>query len=330
MTLQKDIQDDPKYQKVLDHGFVGLVDYMGSDSDIVSAARVSYGDGTKSVREDRGLIRYLVRNQHTSPLEMCEIKLHLKMPIFVMRQLVRHRTSSLNEYSARYSELTDEMYVPEVENILPQSVSNKQGRDGQLSTDDAEAAQLLISRSTQQSYQAYQKLLNNQVATPGNSLNKFLIKMTNSENSLKFSEDFPEQGIAREIARTVMPVAGYTEVYWKQNLHNLFRMLRLRDDSHAQWEIQQYAQAIYQLIKPLFPLACEAYEDYIKNAKLLSDMEGNLLTTLINCSNTNNISFGEAYQHLVLKAGGETQLLEIHRMSKRELLDFKKNFNIQA
>jgi len=312
MTLQKDVQNNERYVPVLDHGFVGLVDHMGDDAAIVSAARVSYGDGTKSVREDRGLIRYLVRHKHTSPLEMCEVKLHLKLPIFVMRQLVRHRTSSLNEYSGRYSVLTDEMYVPEVANILPQSKMNKQGRDGILSDSDAETAQQIIQRATSHSHAIYKALLNEA-----------------PEDSYKeFSDEFPEEGVARELARIVMPVAGYTELYWKQNLHNLFHMLKLREDSHAQWEIQEFARAIYKLIKPLYPAACEAYEDYIRDSKSLSGMEVTLMQEVINTSNTLKMSFGEAYENIVSQFTKESEFLDHFRMSKRELIEFKQSFNL--
>jgi thymidylate synthase (FAD) len=315
MTLQSEVQSDDRYVPVLDHGFVGLVDHMGDDAAIVSAARVSYGDGTKSVREDRGLIRYLVRHKHTSPLEMCEVKLHLKLPIFVMRQLVRHRTSSLNEYSGRYSVLTDEMYVPDRANILPQSKINKQGRAGQLNAQDAETAQQLIMNSVANSYDAYKALLGD---TAEGSL---------SDEEL-WSSEFPEDGVAREIARITMPVAGYTELYWKQDLHNLFHMLRLREDSHAQWEIQEYARAIYKLVKPLYPAACEAYEDYIRDSKTFSGMEVELLQTLITRSNEFDLSFQEAYDHIQAQYETDAELMEHFRMSKRELQEFKTQFKL--
>lgn len=307
MTLQREVENDPKYKKVLDHGFVGLVDHMGNDNAIVQAARVSYGLGTKSVNEDRGLIRYLVRHKHTSPLEMCEVKLHIKLPIFVMRQLVRHRTSSLNEYSARYSVLTDEMYIPNIENIKPQSKTNKQGRAGDLVQSDAEAVQELIGKATNYSYRVYQTLLNEH-----EDVNEY------------FSEEFPAQGVARELARTVMPVAGYTELYWKQNLHNLFHMLKLRDDSHAQWEIQEFARAIYELVKPLFPIACEAYEDYIKNSATLSRMDQELLHEVISRSNELNVSFEQAYTGLRDQFESEKELAIKFGMSERELREFKE------
>lgn len=319
MTLQTDVRDNERYVPVLDHGFVGLVDHMGDDAAIVNAARVSYGNGTKSVREDRGLIRYLVRHKHTSPLEMCEVKLHLKLPIFVMRQLVRHRTSSLNEYSGRYSVLTDEMYVPETQNILPQSKMNKQGRDGTLSAADAAYAQKLIKDSTDHSFRVYQTLLNDP-STHGSD------EMAGMGD--QFSELFPEEGVAREIARITMPVAGYTELYWKQNLHNLFHMLKLREDSHAQWEIQEFARAIYALIKPLYPAACEAYEDYIRDSKTLSGMEVELMQALVTRSNEFDLSFNESYDHIQSQFASEAEFLEHFRMSKRELVEFKATFKL--
>lgn len=309
MTTWNDVKDNPNFIKVLDHGFVGLIDHMGNDQAIVQAARCSYGTGTKSVREDRGLIRYLVKHKHTSPLEMCEVKLMIKLPIFVMRQLVRHRTSSLNEYSARYSVLTDEMYIPQLENIKPQSKTNKQGRAGELSEHDATHAQALIAQSTKDSFKVYQQLLG-------------------EEPYVGFSEEFPEEGIARELARTVMPVAGYTELYWKQNLHNLFHMLKLREDSHAQWEIQEFARAIYKLIKPIYPAACEAFEDYIRDAKTLSGMEVELLQALITRSNEFDLSFAEAFDHIQAQFETETELLDHFRMSKRELGEFKTTFKL--
>lgn len=310
MTLQSDVAGNDRYVPVLDHGFVGLVDTMGDDAAIVSAARVSYGNGTKSVREDRGLIRYLVRHKHTSPLEMCEVKLHLKLPIFVMRQLVRHRTSSLNEYSGRYSVLTDEMYIPNLENIQPQSTLNKQGRGGVMEASDQLAAQKLIRKATEDSYTIYKNLLGEGTL----------------EEHFGFSDEY--EGMTRELARSVMPVAGYTELYWKQNLHNLFHMLKLREDSHAQWEIQEFARAIYKLIKPIFPAACEAYEDYIRDSKTFSGMEVELLQALVTRSNEFDLSFSEAYDHIQAQFDTEAEFLDHFRMSKRELTEFKTTFKL--
>ena len=258
MTLRSEIdfQTDKKYVPVLDHGFVGLVDYMGSDDDIVKAARVSYGEGTKKVQGDRGLIRYLMRHEHTTPFEMCEVKFHIKLPIFVMRQLVRHRTASMNEYSARYSVITDEFYLPEAENIKPQSLTNKQGRDGEL---DSIVTSHTIDDMRQVwdfSYEIYERFLG----------------------------DF---NVARETARSILPVGGYTECYWKANLKNFLHMARLRMDSHAQWEIQEFARAMYELARPLFPLACEAFEDYAVNSVKISHQEFELLKQ---CVDTTKLS----------------------------------------
>jgi thymidylate synthase (FAD) len=326
MTLQSEVKGDNRYVPVLDHGFVGLIDHMGDDAAIVSAARVSYGDGTKSVREDRGLIRYLVRHKHTSPLEMAEVKLHLKLPIFVMRQLVRHRTSSLNEYSGRYSVLTNEMYVPELENILPQSQMNKQGRAGLLSEEDAIQAQRVIKSSCENSYGSYQTLLNQD----SNGVQEVTlwdkVKKVFGGSEKTFSPDFPQDGVARELARITMPVAGYTELYWKQNLHNLFHMLKLRGDPHAQWEIQEFARAIYALVKPLYPAACEAYEDYIRDAKTLSGME--LMRALVTRSNEFDLSFSEAFDHIQAQFTTEEEFLNRFRMSKRELIEFKNTLKL--
>lgn len=324
MTIQSEILNDPNFVPVLDHGFVGLVDSTGSDDKICRAARVSYGAGTKTVRENRGLIRYLMRHKHTSPFEMADVTLHIKLPIFVMRQLVRHRTSSLNEYSARYSVLTDEMYIPKVENLLPQSTVNKQGRGGGLDPADAKLAQDLIRVSTEESYAVYQTLIND-AAWQAES-DDALALADEEGNEYGFSDSYP--GLTRELARAVMPVAGYTELYWKQNLHNLFHMLKLREDPHAQWEIQEFARAIYKLVQPLFPAACEAYEDYMRNAVSFSGMEKDLLQDVIKASNDGHCSFDFALGSIIGKHGGETEMLEHYRLSKRELAEFKSNLGL--
>ena len=199
-------------KKVHEHGFVRLVDIMGSDGDIADAARVSYGKGTRAVSDNRNLIRYLVRHKHTSPLEMASVKFHLKLPIFVMRQLVRHRTAKLNEYSGRYSVMSDDCYVPEPEYIQPQSMSNKQGRAGELSDGWKRKYKTIISDITTKAIIAYELLLGNKTIEHG--------------------------GLTRELARTVLPVSNYTECYWKIDLHNFFHFCKLRMDSHAQQEIQ--------------------------------------------------------------------------------------------
>ncbi|RYE93068.1 MAG: FAD-dependent thymidylate synthase, partial [Oxalobacteraceae bacterium] len=277
MTKQLEILHDPKYISVLDQGFVGLVDHMGSDADIVSAARVSYGDGTKSVNQDRGLIRYLVSHRHTSPIEMAEVKLHIKMPIFIMRQWVRHRTASLNEYSGRYSIMSDEFYRPGSEALAPQSQVNNQGRAGSFTDKELEGVQTLMGAAFDTAYHAYSTLV-----TPATELEQprdaFLDPYDPSDYGY-FDDSYP--GLARELARTVMPVANYTELYWKQDLHNLLHLIKLRRDSHAQKEIQAYAEAVYTLIKPLFPLTIEAWEDYVWYGTNLSRMDGELLQTLL-------------------------------------------------
>lgn len=221
-------------RKVLDKGFVRVVDYMGSDARIVQAARVSYGEGTKTFRENRTLIRYLLRNAHTSPFEQVVFTFHVKMPIFVARQWVRHRTARLNEISARYSEMKNEFYMPEPEDINLQSDENKQGRcvsSPQLSSDVQKKVCDMFANGQAQSYKDYSALL--------------------------------EENIARELARITLPTALYTEMYWQIDLHNLFHFLKLRMDAHAQKEIQSYADVLFALVKEICPLACEAFEDYV-------------------------------------------------------------------
>jgi thymidylate synthase (FAD) len=257
MTNQEQIINDPRYIPIYEHGFVGLIETMGSDSAICQAARVSYGTGTKSVSDDRNLIRYLVRHKHTSPLEMAEVKFHVKLPIFVMRQLVRHRTANLNEYSARYSVLSDEFYVPTDAYLAPQSTTNKQGRAGELRPHEKVTIKTVLKMVNTMAYRAY----------------SFLLGET-KEPLVGFGElgeDFP--GLSRELARTIMPVSNYTECFWKCDLHNFFHFCRLRMDSHAQQEIQDFAKAMYDLAKPHFPEAAQAFEDYIFNSKTLSAMD---------------------------------------------------------
>ena len=226
---------------VLNHGFVRVVDYMGGDDAVVQAARVSYGSGTKSVRDDRALIRYLLRHKHTTPFEMAEIKLHVKLPIFVARQWIRHRTASVNEYSARYSILDREYYVPSAKSVAAQSKSNRQGRGKELA--DAERADVIrtIVRESESAYQNYLTLLN-----------------LDDKGSVADPSKF---GVARELARSVLPVGFYTQWYWKTDLHNLLHFLELRTDEHAQWEIRQYALKIAEIVKIWVPHTYEAFED---------------------------------------------------------------------
>ena len=223
-----------KAHDVLDHGFVRVIDYMGDDSAIVQAARVSYGAGTKHVSNDEGLIRYLMRHWHSTPFEMCEIKLHVKLPVFVAQQWIRHRTANVNEYSARYSILDREFYIPAPEQLAAQSTVNNQGRGAVL--EGAEAARVLEMLKTDagRAYDHYEAML---------------------------SQD-GQQGLARELARMNLPANIYTQWYWKVDLHNLFHFLRLRADSHAQYEIRVYADAIAAMVKDWVPAAYSAFEDY--------------------------------------------------------------------
>ncbi len=228
--------------EVLDHGFIRVIDYMGDDSAIVQAARVSYGAGTKHVQNDDGLIRYLMRHWHSTPFEMCEVKLHVKLPVFVARQWIRHRTANVNEYSARYSILDREFYIPEPAQLAAQSVVNNQGR-GEVLT-GAESARVLeiLKRDAAQCYDDYESML---------------------------SQD-GQQGLARELARMNLPMNIYTQWYWKTDLHNLFHFLRLRADAHAQYEIRVYAEAIAACVKDWVPLAFAAFEDYRMGGVTLS------------------------------------------------------------
>jgi thymidylate synthase (FAD) len=255
MTPQAQVSQNPAYITLHTAGFVGLVDHMGDDAAIADAARVSYGAGTKSVSDNRNLLRYLVRHKHTSPLEMAEVKFHIKLPIFVMRQLVRHRTANLNEYSGRYSEMSDEFYIPADDYLQPQSTTNKQGRAGTINDGIKKKITNLMQIIYSHAYSTYKTLLGD-IPQP---------------LELEDGEEYP--GLSRELSRIVLPVSNYTEMYWKIDLHNLSGFLRLRMDSHAQKEIRDYADAIYKLIKPLFPLACEAFEDYIFNSVTLSKMD---------------------------------------------------------
>jgi thymidylate synthase (FAD) len=226
---------------VLDHGFIRVVDYMGNDDAIVQAARVSYGKGTKKINEDRGLIRYLMKHSHTTPFEMCEIKLHIKMPIFVARQWIRHRTANVNEYSARYSVLDKEFYIPDVHNMCAQSIINNQGRGDLLPQNQAQHMMDLFKRDATQCYDTYEYML---------------------------SQD---PSIARELARMNLPLNFYTQWYWKIDLHNLLHFCALRADSHAQYEIRVYADILlHQIIKNWVPLTYEAFCDYKMGAFSLS------------------------------------------------------------
>lgn len=294
-----DFEKDKNYVKYLDHGFVGLIDTMGSDEAIVQAARVSYGSGTKGTRDDRALIRYLVKHRHTSPLEMCEVKFHLKMPIFVMRQHVRHRTANLNEYSGRYSVMSDEFYVPDKENLKPQSSINKQGREGKLISIEESMCHNTIKRIGRTNYNDYKSLLGE-----------------NPEDNYNIEE---RQGLSRELARVVLPLNNYTELYWKIDLNNFFHYVKLRADYHAQWEIQELARAMYDLIKDKFPLSCEAYEDFIESAHTASRMEINLLKRIIDKKKWNDLLEDLRSEEIIAKKYG---------ISKRDLKEFIKQWSL--
>ena len=236
---------------VLDHGFIRVVDYMGDDSSIVQAARVSYGRGTKKSLQDKGLINYLMRHRHTTPFEMCDIKFHIKLPIFIARQWIRHRTASVNEYSARYSILSNEFYVPERVNLSAQSKINKQGRsDDELPDDVADKVLALIKDDSEKCYRHYVKMMNED--DQGNIID---------ENTV---------GITRELARMNLTLNHYTEWYWKINLHNLLHFLALRADSHAQYEIRVYAQAMLDVVKAWVPYAFEAFVEHSMNGTNIS------------------------------------------------------------
>ncbi len=288
MANQEEVKDDPKYRVLLDHGFVGIVDHMGDDAAIVQSARVSYGKGTKSVRDDRNLIRFLMRHRHTSPFEMCDVKFHAKMPIVVARQWVRHRTAAINEYSGRYSEMTDEVYIPELENIMPQSNSNKQGREGAdlITKADKLEVQGLFEHTHEPTFWLYQVLLQNAADDNGGQFaNSWSEEADDGQEIRVFrNEDDFFPGVSKEIARMVLPLNTYTEWYWKANLHNIFHFLCLRMDPHTQYETRVYANAMYDLISPLYPIACEAFEDYILHGQTFSRMEIEVMKNLMNMS----------------------------------------------
>lgn len=242
---------------VLDHGFVRVIDYMGDEAAVVQAARVSYGKGTKTVSDDRGLIRYLISHKHSTPLEMCEIKLHMKLPVFVARQWIRHRTASVNEYSARYSILDREFYLPGPEEMARQSKTNNQGRSTELL--DSNTAREIREQWQREATQAY--LLYEAIS--------------------KSLDDGGEVGLARELARIGLPLSIYTQWYWKVDLHNLMHLLRLRMDSHAQYEIRVYADTIARFVQGWVPHVWEAFEDYVLEAHTFSRQQMRVLRDLV-------------------------------------------------
>ncbi len=235
---------------VLDHGFVRVIDYMGDDAAIVQAARVSYGRGTKRVSEDAGLIRYLMRHRHSTPFEMCEIKLHVKLPIFVARQWIRHRMANVNEYSARYSVLDREFYLPAPEQLAAQSANNRQGRGAVLAGAEAAHVLDLLRADAARNYEHYLLMLN--------------------EDEAGAARDPGRQGLARELARMNLTLNTYTQWYWKSDLHNLLGFLALRADTHAQYEIRAYSEAIMPVVEAWVPAAYRAFLDYRLGAVTLS------------------------------------------------------------
>ena len=267
-------------------GFVKLLDVMGNDEEVENAARISYGEGTRKVSQTRNLIRYLMRHKHTSPFEMCEVKFHIKLPIFVMRQLVRHRTANLNEYSGRYSIMSNEYYLPEADYLQKQSATNKQGREevhphtGKMHFE--------FNRVYDNAHIAYENLL--------------------------------DEEIARELARVVLPVANYTECIWKIDLHNFFHVVHLRADEHAQREIQDYANAMYELIKPHFPLCCEAFEDYVVNARTFASQDMDVIRDLLEYTDTKAALAGMSIEDGALK----------DRLGKRERTEFLEKLIVKG
>jgi thymidylate synthase (FAD) len=235
---------------VLDHGFVRVIDYMGDDAAIVQAARVSYGRGTRKISEDRGLINYLMRHRHTTPFEMCEIKYHVKLPIFVARQWIRHRTASVNEYSARYSILDKEFYLPAPEYLAAQATTNRQGRGAVIGGEAAKRVLDLLRRDAERAYAGYSELLN--------------------EDASGAAADPERPGLARELARMNLSLNFYTQWYWKTDLHNLMHFLALRADPHAQYEIRAYAEAMLGTLARWVPMAHAAFLKYQMNAALVS------------------------------------------------------------
>lgn len=243
---------------VLDKGFIRLVDYMGNDFSIVQAARVSYGKGTTKKSRDEALIRYLLRHRHTTPFEMVDLKWHAKMPIFVARQWVRHRTASINEYSMRYSEPIADFYIPDSEQIKKQGKTNKQGRDDKVSYEVGEEFKQRFKENMEKAFETNDWAMQNE--------------------------------IARELSRINLPVGMYTEWYWKNDLHNTFHFLKLRMDKHAQWEIRQYANAMATKVKEVVPIAYQAFEDYILNGITLSKLEQQAIGKIISGKNKDEIT----------------------------------------
>lgn len=282
---------------VLDKGLVEVVDYMGGDESIPNAARTSYQAGTKTVNNDRGLIRYLMRNSHSSPFEFPRITLRVKAPLFVFAQWVRHRTQSINCQSARYSVMLDEFYIPSKDNMKPQSKSNKQGREGELTEKQISDYLEAINTVCETSYKTYEQLLN----------------QSNGEVLVPDVE-----GLSRELARMVLPQNLYTNWVYTTDLHNLFHFLRLRADSHAQYEIRVYADLICDIVKQWVPIAYEAFEDYRLNAMNLSSMEVDMLKDFMNRDETIIQFSDDAFEYWNKGYG----------ISKREYNEFRNKLNL--
>lgn len=332
----------PPYRNVLNHGFIGLVDFMGDDARIVNSARVSYGKGTKKVRKDRGLIRYLMRHRHTTPFEMVELMFHVKAPIFVFRQWHRHRTASINEYSGRYSILEDEMYIPEHDQAAPQSTANHQGRqDHRLDDNDYLAILAAVEQIFQESYSTYEYLVGS-TKTPPDAINTRRLWIEESavkaavevrknmmtreeglsddeaaamlEDKIKeyyaanelaiVGDDFP--GLAKELARIVLPVATYSQMYWKANLKNLLHFIGLRSDPHAQYEIRVYSDIMLEMITPIVPWAVEAFLDYQMNGANLSVFEVDAVKAMVDIMKNDTTNVGE-WLTSTLKEKGASQ-----------------------
>lgn len=359
---------EPKYEAVLDYGFVGMVDFMGDDTSIVEAARVSYAKGTKKVRGDRGLIRYLMRHNHTTPFEMVEFKFHIKAPIFVFRQWHRHRTFSINEMSARYSILDNEMYFPDHNHTAPQAMDNKQGRAGVLDEENYRAVIAACQQVYDDAYDAYQYLAGPQPMldeegktikdADGNivyseqhrgpdaivnrklfledaalaAIRKAQTEYVDSNNNVEWTEELIEAkirewyaanefsyindefpGIARELARMVLPVATYSQMYWKGNLKNLLHFISLRSDPHAQYEIRVYSDIILDMVREHCPMAVEAFEDYSMNGARLSRMEVEVLREYLEVDTYEDMCY-------MLKENGATD---------REVEEFRKKFLVK-
>ncbi len=274
--------------KVLDDGFVRVVDYMGSDASIVQAARVSYGKGTKKRHQDRGLIRYLMRHKHTTPFEMCEIKFHVRVPMDTWRQWIRHRTANVNEYSTRYSIAIDAAYETSPDSWRLQAVSNRQGSEGFLDTEQGAKLSVKEKQLHELSRQIYEERL--------------------------------QSGVAREQARKDLPLCTYTEAYWKIDLHNLLHFLRLRMDEHAQYEIRQYAKIIGEkIVSRWVPLVWEAFQDYVLEAETFSRLEREILSALYKGNKDEALKLAEEFGWLTYKEGkltGNIERLEFEQKLK--------------